>query len=148
MEGQKSFFVWSFALTAGVVITVSVDVWEVAPLSVTDRGVRLQVGMSFTSLIEVLTLQVRLTVPLNPFLPTTLTVPVFPVFEPGVTVIDVVPPVPAVKLGGGVMLSERLVVAARVPELAVMATVTGFDVNPVRDRLLVFRRDAHSHARK
>ena len=46
-------------------------------------------------------LHVRFTAPLNPFVPTTLTIPVFPEVEPGTTVIDVVAPGPAVKPGGG-----------------------------------------------
>jgi len=78
--GQKSFFIWFSALDAAVVVTVSVDVCEAVPLIATDIGFRLQVGISLTFVITVATVQVRVTVP-------------------GVTVMEVVPPLPAVKLG-------------------------------------------------
>jgi hypothetical protein len=66
---------------------------------VTEVGFKLHVGMSFTPLIAVVTLQDKDTVPLNPFVPATLIVPVSPVVEPGVTVIEVVPPGLDVKPG-------------------------------------------------
>lgn len=82
--------------------------------------------MSLTPVIAVVTAQVRLTVPLNPFVSTTLIVPVFPVVAPGVSVMEVVPPVPAVKLCSAVMFSAMLVFAVNVPpEVPVMVTVTG-----------------------
>jgi hypothetical protein len=64
--GQKSFGFWFSELVAAVVIADSVDVWAVAPLMVTDVGLRLQVGASFTLVIDVVTAQVSATVPLNP----------------------------------------------------------------------------------
>jgi hypothetical protein len=51
--------------------------------------------------IAVVTLHVRFTVPLNPFVPNTLTVPLFPEVEPAVIVMEVVAPGPAVKPCGG-----------------------------------------------
>jgi hypothetical protein len=111
-----------------VVVTVNVEVWAVVPLMATEVGFKLQVGVSLTLVIDVVTAHVRFTVPLNPFVPTKLIVPVFPVVKPGVTVIDVVPPGPAVKLGSGVMLRETLVVAVSEPEVPVMVTVTGLEV--------------------
>jgi hypothetical protein len=60
----------------------------------TDVGLRLQVGWSFTPVIDIVTMQSRLTVPLNPLVPTTLMVPVFPVVAPGDTVMAVAAPVP------------------------------------------------------
>jgi hypothetical protein len=57
-----------------------------------------------------------------------LIVPVLPVVAPGITDMDVVPPVPAVKLGCGVMLREIFAVAVSVPEVPVTVTVAGFNV--------------------
>jgi hypothetical protein len=74
------------------------------------------------------TLQVRSTIPLNPFVPATLIVPVFPVVVPGVTVKDVVPPDPGAKLSSAVMLRATVVVAIREPEVPLMVTVTGLEV--------------------
>lgn len=127
-DGQSNFFIWFTALDAGVVVAVSVDVWAVVPLMLTEVGFRLQVGMSLIFVIDVLTLQLRVTVPLNPFVPTTLIVPVFPVVAPGVSVMEVVPLVPAAKLGSAVIVSAMLVVALNVPEVPVMVTVTGVNV--------------------
>lgn len=107
---------------------MSVDVWAVVPLRVTEVGLRLHVGASLTPVIAVVTAQVRLTVPLNPFVPTTLIVPVFPVAAPGETVKVVVPPEPGAKLGSAVIVSAMLVVALNVPEVPVMVTVTGAEV--------------------
>jgi len=107
---------------------VSVDVWAAAPLRVTKAGFRLHVGISFTSVIAVLTLQLRFTVPVKPFVPATLIVPVFPVVAPGVSVMEVVAPLPAVKLGSAVMDSAMLVVPVNEPEAPVMVTVTGVEV--------------------
>ena len=126
-DDQKSLFNWFCALAA-VVLTVNVEVCAVVPLTVTEAGFRLHVGMSLTPVIVVVTLQVKFTAPLNPFVPTTLMVPVFPVVPPGVTVKDVVPPLPAVKLGSGVILSATLVVALSEPEVPVIVTVTGLEV--------------------
>jgi len=84
-----------------VVVTVSVEVWTAVPLTETETGFKLQVGMLLTTVIAVATLHVRFTVPLNPFVPTTLIVPVFPEVEPDATIMDVVAPGPVVKPGGG-----------------------------------------------
>jgi hypothetical protein len=84
--------------------------------------------MSLTPAIEVLTLQLRLTVPANPFLPAILIVPVFPVLAPGAIDMEVVPPLPAVKLGCAVMVREMLVAALSAPEVPVTVTVTGAEV--------------------
>ena len=81
-------------------MTVRVEVCAAAPLIVTEVGLRLHVGMSLTPVIVVVTLQARFTTPLNPFVPATLIVPVFPVVAPGVTVKDVVPPDPGAKPAG------------------------------------------------
>lgn len=91
-------------------------------------GPRLHVGMSLTPLIVVVTAQARLTVPLNPLVPTTLIVPVFPVVAPGLSVMDVAPLEPAVKLGSAVIVSAMVVVALNVPEVPVMVTDTGVEV--------------------
>jgi hypothetical protein len=88
----------------------------------------LHVGKSLTLVIDVVTTQLKLTVPVNPFVPATLMVPVFPVVAPGVTLIEVVPPLPAVNMGCGVMLREMLVDSVSVPEVPVIVTVTGVDV--------------------
>ena len=84
--------------------------------------------MSFTFVIVVLTLQLRFTVPVKPFVPTTLIVPVFPAVAPAVSVIDVVPPLPAVKPSSAVMVSSMLVTPVNEPETPVMAIVTGVEV--------------------
>lgn len=126
--GQNNFFICFSALDAAVVATVSIDGWAAVPLILTEVRFRLHVGMSLTLVIEVVTAQDRFTVPLNPFVPTTLIVPVFPVVAPGVTVIDFVSSEPPVKLGCAVMLSATLVVAFNVPEVPVMVTVAGLDM--------------------
>jgi hypothetical protein len=100
-ETQNKIFVRFSALVAAVVITVSVEVLAAVPLRETETGFKLQVGMLLTTVNAVVTLHVRFTVPLNPFVPTTLTVPVFPEVEPRVTVMDVVAPGPVVKPGVG-----------------------------------------------
>jgi len=94
----------------------------------TEAGFRLQVGMSLTVDMEVVTLQVMFTVPVNPFVPATLIVPVFPVVAPGASVMEVVPPLPAVKLGSAVMVSSTLVMAVSESEDPVMFTVNGEEV--------------------
>lgn len=116
------------ALDAAVVLAVRVDVWAVAPLILSDVGFRLHVGISLTFAIDVVTLQLRVTTPLNPFVPTTLTVPVFPVVAPGVTVMGVVPPETPVKLGSATILTAMLVLAIKPPEVPVTVTVTGVEV--------------------
>lgn len=87
---------------------------------VTEVGFKLHVGMSFTLLIVVATLQDKLTVPLNPFVPTTLIVPVFPVVEPGVTDIEVVPSGPDVKRGAGFIVTFTIAVCEMLPLCAVI----------------------------
>jgi hypothetical protein len=89
------------ALDAPMVMMVSVEVWAAVPLRVTETGLRVHSGTKMPPGIVVVTLHVRFTVPLNPLVPTTLIVPVFPVVEPRVTVMDAVEPGPAVKPGGG-----------------------------------------------
>ena len=111
-----------------MVVTVKVEVWAVAPLMVTLGGFRLHDGMSLTFVIDVVTLQLRFTVPTNPFVPAMLTVPVFPVVAPGEIDMEVVPPPPPVKPGCGVIVREILVVALTVPEVPVTVTVTGVEV--------------------
>ena len=66
---------------------------------ITEVGFRLHEGMSLTFVIDVVTLQLKLTVPENPLVPAMLIVPVFPVVAPGAIEMEVVPPTPAVKLG-------------------------------------------------
>lgn len=107
---------------------MSVEFWATVPLRLTEFGFRLHFGMSLTFAIDVLTAQLRATVPVNPFVPATLIVPVFPVVAPGASVIEVVPPVPGVKLGSAVMVSAMLVVALNAPEVPVIVTVTGVGV--------------------
>jgi hypothetical protein len=110
------------------VLTVSVEVCGAAPLIVTEVGFRLHVGMSLTPDSFVVTLQVRFTFPLNPFVPATLIVPVLPLVVPGVTVKDVVPPDPGAKLGSAVMLRLTVVVALNELLVPVMVTITGLEV--------------------
>jgi hypothetical protein len=106
--GQKSFFLMFSALDAGVVVTVSVDVCAVVPLIVTEAGFRLHVGASMTLVIDVVTLQLRLTVPLNAFVPATLIVTVFSLVSPGVTVREAVPPPPGAMPGCGFTVKLRV----------------------------------------
>jgi hypothetical protein len=110
------------------VLTVSVEVCAAAPLIVTEVGFRLHVGMSLTPVSVVLTLQVRSTIPVNPFVPATLIGPVFLVIVPGMTVKDVVPPDPGAMPGSAVMLRPTVVVALSEPEVPVMVTVTALEV--------------------
>jgi len=126
--GLKSFCIRFSALDDAVVFTVSVEVWVVVPLRGTEVGLRLQVGGSLAPVGDEVMAQVRLTVPLNPFVPTTLMVAAFPVVAPGVRVMELVPPLPAVKLGSAVMVNAMLVFALNVPEVPVMVTVTGAEV--------------------
>jgi hypothetical protein len=109
-------------------LTVSVEVCAAAPLIVTEVGFRLHVGMSLTPVSIVVTLQVKSTIPLNPFVPATLIVPVFPEVVPGATVKEVVPPDPGAKPGSGVMLRSTPVVALSEPQVPVMVTVTAPEV--------------------
>jgi hypothetical protein len=122
-----SFLIFS-ALEAAVVVTVSTEVWTAVPLMVTLTGFRLHEGMSLTLVNDVVTLQLRFTVPVNPFVPSILIVPEFPVVAPGVTDMEVVAPLPTVKLCNAVILRETLVVALKVPEVPVTVTVTGVEV--------------------
>jgi hypothetical protein len=112
-----------------MVLTVSVEFCAAAPLIVTEVGLRLHVGMSLTPVSVVVTLQVRSTTPLNPFVPATLMVPVFPVVEPVVTVKDVVPADPGAMPGSSVMLRSTVVVALTEPEVPVTVTVTALEVS-------------------
>ncbi len=109
-------------------MTVSVEVCAAAPLIVTEVGFRLHLGMSMTRINEVVTLQVKFTIPLNPFVPVTLITPVFPVLVPAVIVKAVVPPPAGAKPGGGVMLRSKVVTALSVSEVPVMVTVAGLEV--------------------
>jgi hypothetical protein len=122
------FLILFSALEAAVVVTVSIEVWAAVPLMVTLTGFRLHEGMSLAFVIEVVTLQLRFTAPANPFVPAMLIVPVFPVVAPGAIDMEVVPPLPAVKLDCGVMEREMLVVALSVPEAPFTVTVTGVEV--------------------
>jgi hypothetical protein len=124
-DGQSIFLIWLCALVAAVVLTVSVDVCAAVPLIVTEAGFSAQVGTSFTFVIAVLILQFRFTVPLNPFVPSTLIVLVFPVVAPRATVMEVVPPLPLVKPGCAVIVNAILAVALSVPEVPVIVTVNG-----------------------
>ena len=125
LVGQKSFLMLFCALEAAVVVTVKVEVWAADPLSVTLGGFKLHDGMSFTFVNDVVTLQLRFTVPANPFVPTMLIVPVFPVVAPGEIEMEVVPPLPGIKLGCAVIEREILVTALNAPDVPVMVTVTG-----------------------
>ena len=88
----------------------------------------MHVGLSFTLVRAVLTLQLRLTVPLNPFVPTTLIVPVFPLVAPALIVREVLPPPPAVNPGCAVIVRLMFVVAVSAPEVPVMVTLSGAEV--------------------
>ena len=107
---------------------MSVKVCAAAPLIVTEVGFRLHVGMSLTPVSVVLTLQVRSTIPVKPFVPATLIGPVFPIIAPGVTVKDVVPPDPGAMPGCAMMSRSTVVVALSEPEVPVMVTVTALEV--------------------
>ena len=100
-DAQKNIPVRFTALEAAVVVTVSVEVCATVPLRETDTGLKLQVGRLLTAVIAVVTLHVRFTVPLNPLVPTTLTVPEFPEVDPFITEMDVVAPGPVVNPGAG-----------------------------------------------
>ena len=69
--------------------------------------------------------QFNITVPANPFVPTTLIVPVPDV--PCVTAIEVVPPEPGPN-GGVVTVNAIVVFALSEPEVPVMVTVAGLEV--------------------
>jgi hypothetical protein len=108
------------------VFTVSVEVCVVVPLICTELGEKLHVGGSLAA-VGVME-QLRLTVPEKPFIPSTLMVPVLPVVAPGVIVMEVVPPLPTVKLGSAVTVRAMVVDAVSVPEVPVMVTVTVLEV--------------------
>lgn len=112
-----------------MVSTVSVDVWAAVPLRATEVGFRVHVGTSLAPVIDVVTAHVRSTVPLNPYVPTTLMVAVFPVVAPGETD-KLWLPVPglAPKPGSFVIVSATVVFAVSDPEVPVMVTVTGLEV--------------------
>jgi hypothetical protein len=61
-----------------------------------------------------------------------LIVPVFPVVAQGVTVIELVPPLPAAKLGSAVMVRAIIAVVVSVPEVPVMVTVIEVEGNGAR----------------
>lgn len=128
LVGQMSFLMLFSAIMAAVVVTVSTEVWAGVPLMFTLTGFRLHDGISLTFVIDVVTLQLRFTVPENPFVPAILIVPVFPVVAPGTIDMEVVPPLPAVKLGCGVMERDTLVIALSAPEVPVTVIVTGAEV--------------------
>lgn len=128
VPGPKGFFIRFSEVFGPSVVAVSVDVSAVEPLIVTEDGFKLHVGASCPSVSAVVTVHVKFTAPLNPFIPTTLMVPVFRVVAPGATVIEVVPPGPAVKVGSGVMLRAMLAVSVSEPDVPVMVTVTGLVV--------------------
>ena len=100
------------ALVAAVVTTVSVDVWAVAPLIVSEAGETLHVAGSLAA--AGLTAQVKATAPLNPPDPVTLMVEVLPVLAPGLTVM--LPLLLRAKSGG----------------TAFTVTVTALDVLPLK----------------
>jgi hypothetical protein len=127
-KGQKILLFRFWALDAGVVFTVSVEVCATEPLIVTEVGLRLHVGMSLTFVNAVVTLQVRSTTPPKPFIPATLMVPVFPVVAPGVTVKDVVPPDPGATPGSAMTLRSTVVVALSEAEVPVTVIVTAPEV--------------------
>ena len=127
-RGQKIFLFRFCALDAGVVFTVRVEVCATEPLIVTEVGLRPHVGMSLTFVSAVVTLQVRSTTPLKPFVPATLMVPMFPVVAPGVTVKDVVPPDPGATPGSAMTLRSTVVVALSEAEVPVMVIVTAPEV--------------------
>jgi len=64
----------------------------------TEVGLKLHLGTSLTFVKDVVTAQVRFTVPLNPSVPTTLIVAV-PEVAPGATLMEAVPPPLPVKPG-------------------------------------------------
>ncbi len=84
------------ALVAAAVLTVSVEVWAVAPLIVTEAGERLHVAGSLAA--SGVTAQVKATAPLNPPDPVTLMVDLLPVVAPGLSVM--LPLLLRAKLGG------------------------------------------------
>ena len=91
-------------MVAGVVVTVSVEVCVVVPLSVTDAGESVHVGGSLAA--AGVMAQLRLTVPEKLFSPTTLMDVLLPAVAPGWIEID-----PAVKLPGALKLPEIVYVA-------------------------------------
>ena len=84
-QGTPPVFGWTkAALVGAVVTTVSVEVWAVAPLIVTEAGETLHVAASLAA--AGLTAQVKVTAPANPPDPVTLIVDPLPVVAPGLTV--------------------------------------------------------------
>jgi hypothetical protein len=122
---QNILFISFPAVVGAVVKTVSVDVCAEPPLSVTEAGLKLHVAGSLAA--TGLTVQLRFTVPENPFIPATLIVEVFPVCAPGETVIGA--PLPLAPLGpnvgSAVTVRETVVIALIAPEVPVTVTVTG-----------------------
>jgi hypothetical protein len=100
-ENQNKIFVRFSALDDATVLAVSVKFLGAAPLRVTEAGFKLQVGILLTTVMAVVTLHVRFTTPLNPFVPATLTCTVFPEVEPCATIMDVGQFGPIAKPGGG-----------------------------------------------
>ena len=96
------------ALVAAVVVTVSVEVWAVAPLIVTEAGETLHVAGSLAA--AGLTAQVKATAPLNPPDPVTLMVAPLPVVAPGLTVM--LPLLLRAKLGGTTTTAFTVTVTA------------------------------------
>ena len=97
-DGQKRFLIWLRAVLAAVVFTVSVVDCADAPVIVIEAGT-LHVAGSLAAAGVIA--QLRLTLPVNPPDGVKVTVEVFPVVAPGVTVTDV--PM-TVKLGGGKLM--------------------------------------------
>jgi len=105
---------------------VSVDELAVFPLTVTDIGDIVQVGMSVTPVMFVVTWQPRFTMPENPLPPVTLKLAVFPVVAPGSRLMVVAPPAaPMVKVGSAVTVRLKVVLAVSEVEVPVIVTVTG-----------------------
>ena len=82
-DGQRNFLAGLYAEVAAVVFTVSVVVCADAPEIVTEVGI-VHVAGTFASAGVIA--QLRLTVPINPPDGVKVTVEVFPVVAPGVTV--------------------------------------------------------------
>jgi len=113
------------AVTGAVVVAISVETWAAEPLTVKVVGFRLHWGGSTGFTMDVVTVQLRFTIPVKPFVPTTLSVVVLPVVAPGSIEIELVPlPVP-VNPGGGVTLRAICVDPDKVPDDPMMVTVAG-----------------------
>jgi hypothetical protein len=98
----------------------------VFPLTVTDVGDMVQVGISVTPVMFVVTWQVRFTEPENPLPPVTLKLAVFPVVAPGSRLMVAVPLGGLmVKVGSAVTVRLKVVLAVSELEVPVIVTVTG-----------------------